>query len=209
MGLFDPLLGLVDQLVPFAFGVIPSFVPGVPGLIREAIPLAAQIAPFALPGLGGIAASAGLSLLASNNQNPLQRAGAAAVMARQQCPPMGVPRGGFSRPFQSAFFSSGGSLPGRGMQASFVGGTAIGRPSAGCPPKGGITRFAQPIRPGPKPVGGFAGQFGTGTAVGRILGGLQEQIAGTLTPVGAPGVAGVAPTFPRISFGRTGGFGGF
>lgn len=165
MGVISGLLGLLDPLVPFAGGIIPAFIPGVPQLIRETIPLAAQLAPFALPGIGGIAASAGLSLLASNNQNPVQRAGAAAVMARQQCPPMGVPRGGFSRPFQSAFFSSGGSLPGRGMQASFVGGTAIGRPQAGCPPvacpcpggggarrgfRGGLTRFAQPIQPPPK-----------------------------------------------------------
>jgi len=193
-------------------------------LVQEAVPLAAAIAPLALPGLGGVFAGAGINLLASGMQNPVQQAGFQQAMVRAQCPPLGVPGGGFSSPFQSTFFQSGGSLAGRGMQASFVGGTAIGRPrgvcpaACPCPPKDGLTRFAQPITPPPKGnfltrriSGLLGGQAAAAAAPTGFAGALQQQLAApALTSVGAPLVAGVAPTPVRIPrFGGFSGFGGF
>jgi len=125
-------------------------------IFEDVAPIAAALAPAFIPGPLGFIASAALTGISRNNPSqPAQQVAAQQVFARQQCPPMGVPRGGFSGPFRSAFFPSGGALAGRGLAGSFFAGNVLGRPQAqGCPPvscacpgQQPMTRFAQPVLP--------------------------------------------------------------
>jgi len=94
--------------------------------------VARVVAPIALPLIGGALAGQLVSRLLPSQPSQLPPRAAAAVAATR-CPPAGVVRGGFSAPFQSANFSSGGSLPGR-FASTFQARRALGRNVARRPP---------------------------------------------------------------------------
>lgn len=86
--------------------------------------VAQVVAPIALPLIGGALAGQLVSrLLPQPSQLPEM---AAATVAATRCPPAGVVRGGFSAPFQSRNFSSGGSLAARAA-STFLARPALGR----------------------------------------------------------------------------------
>lgn len=92
-------------------------------VVADVAPIVQAIAPIALPLIGGALAGAVISRIGGRSELP---PAAAATVAATRCPQPGVISGGFSAPFQSANFSTGGSLPGRAA-STFIARRALGR----------------------------------------------------------------------------------
>lgn len=90
-------------------------------VVRDVAPIAAAIAPIAL----GVGAGALISQVLAPQAAQIPAATRAQV-ARTRCPASGAQGRGFSAPFQSANFTTGGSLPGRSA-AVFQRRLAVGR----------------------------------------------------------------------------------
>lgn len=123
-------------------------------VLEDVAPVAAAAAPFLVPGLGGLAISQGLNFLTDSRSSPVQNAARSAVVQQRACPSNQLLGRGFSAPFQSAFFRSGGSLPGRGLQADFRPRFIMGREVSRCPPTACPCPGGGAGAPGLPPVGG-------------------------------------------------------
>lgn len=110
-------MGLVDRLTR-----------NIRRVVSDVAPLAAAGAGVAFPGIGGqIAAAAIRRVIPTASEVSLRRASAAQARVNS-CAVPGVAGTSFSAPFQSRFFSEGGSIAGRQFQTTFPPTTgAVGR----------------------------------------------------------------------------------